>query len=371
MPALLLNACLFDTSPAPDRPRARFDFARLDSLENPLAKWLAVDRGDNLAGVIFAFTSTDYRRQTDSNIAAFAAEAGGYPALAGAYFDISSRPRNLAVFLQAVDANGAVPFVTLDPKDWDAPESVDQRIFMSLVAEGFFDDTLKALARVFRDFGKPAFFRFAHEMNGDWYPYSGAHIGGGRDADGNHRPDGPERFIAAWRRVHGIFGGEGADKLVWVFCPNAESFPSEEWNLPFRYYPGGEYVDLISADAYEYPDKEKRPLEIVLEGFFNEMGLFFDAQKEASGFSIKPFGLSEFGTYRRVRAEKASWYVDALRYIGSEGGAGSRVKINLLYNGRNEELDFSIAGLGAWVREAYEGARLRFRIGDSRAAFGG
>jgi beta-mannanase len=362
--ALALTGCIVDGGGGSAKtPRTTFDFSRLDSLDNPLARWYAIDKGRNLVGVKFAFTSMNYKHQVDSNIAAFASEIGAAPAIAGAYFDLSSQPKNLKAFLEAVAGNGCIPFVTLDPKDWDDADSVHQRTFTSLILSGGFDDTLKALAGTLRDFGKPVVFRFAHEMNGDWYPYCGIHLGGGADADRDGQPDGPQRYVEAWRHVHDLFAAAGAANLVWVFCPNAESFPGADWNRPFRYYPGADYVDLISVDSYESPDKSNRSLEAVLMEYMNEMGLFYESigfgesaipaklAKLAEGGSaavVKPFGLSEFGTYRNTGDAKAEWYASALGYISGSG----RVQFGILYNASQRGRDYSIAGLGDRLKAA-------------------
>lgn len=356
-----LTGCILDggggTGGAGKAPRTSFDFSRLDSLDNPLAKWYAIEKGRNLVGVKFAFTSISYKHQVDSNIAAFASEIGAAPVIAGAYFDLSSQPKNLKAFLDAVAGNGCVPFVTLDPKDWDEPDVGYQRTFTSMILSGRFDDTLKALAGTLRDFGKPVVFRFAHEMNGDWYPYSGVFQGGGGDKDKDGNPDGPQRYVEAWRHAHDLFSAAGAGNLVWVFCPNAESFPGADWNRPFQYYPGAGYVDLISVDSYESPDKSIRSLEAVLAEYLNEMGLFYESEESGESAKsgeggpaamIKPFGLSEFGTYRTAGAAKAEWYASALGYIAGSG----RVQFGILYNGRNGREDYSISGLGDRLKPA-------------------
>jgi hypothetical protein len=360
-----LTGCILDGGGGPGQPpRTTFDFSRLDSLENPLSRWYAIDKGRNLVGVKFAFTSISYKHQVDSNIAAFASEIGAAPAIAGAYFDLSSQPKNLKAFLDAVAGNGCVPFVTLDPKDWDEPDMAYQRTFASMILSGGFDDTLKALAGTLRDFGKPVVFRFAHEMNGDWYPYSGVFQGGGGDTDKDGNPDGPQRYVEAWRHVHDLFSAAGAANLVWVFCPNAESFPRADWNRPFRYYPGAGYVDLISVDSYESPDKSNRSLEAVLAEYLNEMGLFYEsgesngAAKAGSAADVKPFGLSEFGTYRTSGDAKAEWYASALGYISGSG----RVQFGILYNGRNGRADYSISGLGDRLKAAFSAPGLLLGI---------
>jgi hypothetical protein len=84
----------------------------------------------------------------------------------------------------------------------------------------------------------PLFIRFAHEMNGNWYPWSVN--SGNKDA-----------FLAAWKKFRAmqqeIFP---AAKLV--FSLNRESVGSGfDWRKSF---PGNQYVDVIGVDYYnQYP----------------------------------------------------------------------------------------------------------------------
>jgi hypothetical protein len=354
---LLFCACVFDREDGgSSTPITHFDFSLLDSAENPLAKWYPVTRDKNVVGVKFAFHSLNYRQETDSSITAFASEIGHNPAIAGAYFDITTQSANLKTFLDAVHARGCIPFVTFDPKDYASPDTAHQYAFINLINQGYFDARLREIADALKTFANPVLFRFAHEMNGNWYPYSGVFCGGSADTNRNGVPDGPENYIAAWRHVHDLFASEGADELVWVFCPNGESFPDESWNRPFRYFPGTDYVDLISVDSYESPDKQTRDLEEGLAPFYNELGLFMESRQADSGFVIRPFGLSEFGTSRPDTASKTRWYASALNYIAGDG----RIKINVLYNDRNHDRDFSITGLGTRLKEYYDNPRFQF-----------
>ncbi len=107
------------------------------------------------------------------------------------------------------------------------------------IASGSQDRIIRYFAEGARDYGEPIFLRFGHEMNGDWYPWSGAW--NGRE---------PERYITAWRHVHDIFNEVGADNVIWVWAPNAWSVPNEPWNALENYYPGDEYVDWVGVDFY-------------------------------------------------------------------------------------------------------------------------
>jgi hypothetical protein len=349
----LFTACLFETERDPGRPVTTFDLTRLEKAGNPLAATYGIEDGKSVVGLKFAFRSMNYAWEVDSNVEAFHEQTGRYPAVTGAYFDLSSQPKHLKIFLDAVRAKGCVPYVTLDPKDWDEPDLALQKRFLDMILKGEFDAALKALAGTLREFKQPILFRYAHEMNGEWYPYAG-----GGDGDGDGMSDGPGKYIQAWRYVHDLFAQEGAGNLLWVFCPNAEDFPAQEWNRPFQYFPGPEYADLIFVDAYEHHDKRTQSLEQSFAYFSNELGLYLESQPEVADSLLPAFGLGEFGTNRIAADLKTDWYVQSLDYLGGAPG----IKFHILYNGYNGKEDFSLRGLGDRIKSAYQKSRFQFRL---------
>ena len=52
--------------------------------------------------------------------------------------------------------------------------------------------------RLAANYEKPLYLRFAHEMNGGWFPW-------GVGTNGN----GPADYVAAWRHIHDIFEQKG------------------------------------------------------------------------------------------------------------------------------------------------------------------
>ncbi len=370
LPALFLSSCLFDTDSIVE---ANFlpELSGLKHAANPVAIAYGVTNngdagsgsgtGKSMVGLQFAFQSMNYAHEVDSNVAVFHQQTGVYPALVGAYFDYTVQAKNLRAFLDAAYANGCVPYVTLDPKYWANPDLRYQKTFLALTTQGKFDSLLNAVATTIRDFAHPVIIRFAHEMNGDWYPYAG-----GGDADSDGHADGPQAYIQAWRHVHAIFSHAGPKNHYWAFCPNAETFPDEEWNRPFRYYPGDEYVDLIFVDAYEHYSKRTQTLEQVLEKFYGELGSHLRSQASLGNRTDIPFGLGEFGTNRKEADAKLNWYVDALDSIGAD----LRIQFHFLYNAQNGSEDFSLRGLenlpgsqsGNLLHAAYQNLRFLFRL---------
>ena len=109
------------------------------------------------------------------------------------------------------------------------------------ILNGSQDRLIRARARSVKRFKRGIFIRWGWEMNGTWFPWSGA--ANGRD---------PGRYVAAWRRIHGIFRQERATNAVWVWSPNGANSPDEPWNHWRNYYPGDRYVDWVGIDMYNW-----------------------------------------------------------------------------------------------------------------------
>ena len=104
---------------------------------------------------------------------------------------------------------------------------------------------IRQRAEALRRFGGPIFLRFAHEMNGDWYPWDGYH---------NGKFDGAATYIAAWRHVHvHLRGCERIERACGSGARRRTSVPDAGWNSWRRYYPGDAYVDWVCVDTVRPP----------------------------------------------------------------------------------------------------------------------
>ena len=110
---------------------------------------------------------------------------------------------------------------------------------LAAILNGSQDAIINDFAVQSKAYGKPFFLRFAHEMNGNWYDWSGAMTG-----------NNPQTYIDAWRYVWNKFQAAGATNAVWVWSPNWNSVPNESWNDLHNYYPGDAYVDWVGVDFY-------------------------------------------------------------------------------------------------------------------------
>jgi hypothetical protein len=136
-------------------------------------------------------------------------------------------------------ANGRVSLVTWEP--WNFDHTALSAHTLADIAAGRWDSTITGTANRIRSWGHPLFLRFAHEMNGNWYPW-----------DGSHNGNDPSLYVAAWRHVHDLFVAAGATNAVWVWCPNNGDVPATSWNHWASYYPGDAYTDWVGIDGYNW-----------------------------------------------------------------------------------------------------------------------
>jgi Glycosyl hydrolase family 26 len=127
-----------------------------------------------------------------------------------------------------------------------------------------YDSLVRQRALEIRQLGAPVFLRWGWEMNGNWYAHAGP----------VNMPDGPRKFVAAWRRIYRIFASVGASNVVWVWCPNASSVPNEGWNSWRKYYPGDAYVDWVGIDGYNWgstqPGSTWQSLSEIIEPIYRD-----------------------------------------------------------------------------------------------------
>jgi len=135
-------------------------------------------------------------------------------------------------------AANRVPLVTWEAWKDSVGASLDE------IASGGYDALIHQNAAAVKAFGKPFFLRWGHEMNGNWYPWSGSSNGGATGGAG--------KYIAAYQHIHDLFVADGATNAQWVFCPNVDSVPGDAWNAWTNYYPGDAYVDWTCADGYNW-----------------------------------------------------------------------------------------------------------------------
>lgn len=139
--------------------------------------------------------------------------------------------------MNAALARGAVPLVTWEPWAWGG--GLDQPAYaLDRITAGDFDAHITAWGQALASWGHPVQLRFAHEMNGDWYPWA-------EGVNGN----GPGDYVRAWRHVHDVVAATGASNVSWVWSPNVPYWGSTDLSGLF---PGAGYVDIVALDGYNW-----------------------------------------------------------------------------------------------------------------------
>jgi mannan endo-1,4-beta-mannosidase len=106
------------------------------------------------------------------------------------------------------------------------------------VARGAQDRYISAFARSLARYPGIVYLRYAHEMNGYWYPWS-------RDA---------KAYRWAWRRVVRLFAVAGARNVRFVWAVNANLYEAPRvWERTLRrYWPGRRYVDFVGSTMIDF-----------------------------------------------------------------------------------------------------------------------
>jgi Glycosyl hydrolase family 26 len=111
------------------------------------------------------------------------------------------------------------------------------------IAAGAQDAYILAFARSLATFQGRVDLRYAHEMNGTWYPWS----------------HDPVSYRRAWRHIVGLFRSAGASNVRFVWSVNPSLYlPFRKWRRSVRvYWPGPRYVDAVGSTMINFGgDKE-------------------------------------------------------------------------------------------------------------------
>jgi hypothetical protein len=188
-----------------------------------------------------------------------------------------------------IRGTGAVPYIRLMLREEE--EGAPNRFDVENVLAGSLDMQIRQWARGAREFATPLMVEFGTECNGEWFPWNGLHHGAGRlDGFGDPtKPDGPERFVAAYRRIVRIMRHERARNISWVFHVNATDWPEDAWNRFENYYPGDKFVDWIGVSAYG----PQSPTDGEFESFRAQMDPCYGRLVALA--PTKPIFVAEFG----------------------------------------------------------------------------
>ncbi|CAN5510452.1 hypothetical protein BH23CHL2_BH23CHL2_23980 [soil metagenome] len=185
---------------------------------------------------------------------------------------------------------GSIPMITWEP--WNTQNGVNQADYsLRQITSGTHDLYIRSWAQGAKTIDGPIYLRFAHEMNGNWYPWSAG-------VNGNSADD----YINAWIHVHGIFEAEGATNVQWIWSPNRD-YPGSV-SLP-SLYPGDTYVDWVAIDGYNFGTEKSgmswRSFNDTFKGTYDIV----------TQLSSRPVMIGETGS-TEAGGDKAAWIRDGL-----------------------------------------------------------
>lgn len=207
--------------------------------------------------------------------------------------------------LRDIREMNSIPLITWEPWNMEEKTAIDYDGLL----EGKQEDYLRNFCSQIRAYQKTVWLRFAHEMNGNWYPWSGLRIG-------------PEKYIRLYQYLRDFFKKEHCDNVKWIFSINKDSVPSENNHFSL-YYPGDDYVDYIGVDGYNWGTTQSWSR---WESFDE---LFGAVCRELSATYSKPLLISEFSSTSQG-GDKAKWIEEGLSSLKKMPAIKAFVLFNIL-----------------------------------------
>jgi len=199
--------------------------------------------------------------------------------------------------MNAARARGAVPLVTWEPWAWGG--GLEQPAYsLDRIAAGDFDARITQWGQSLAAWGYPVQLRFAHEMNGNWYPWA-------EGVNGNEAGD----YVQAWRHVHDVVAATGASNVSWVWSPNVPYWGSTDLAGLF---PGADYVDVVALDGYNWGTSAS------WSGWISPQDLFAPGIAELRALAPGlPILIAETAS-SEAGGSKAAWNTDLVSYLAAQ-----------------------------------------------------
>ncbi len=187
-----------------------------------------------------------------------------------------------------IHSAGKIPFIRIMSRTNFHEGGPDPSYTMQKIIDGVFDSQITQWAIDAKNTDIPLLVEFGTEVNGNWFPWNGQYNGGGntRGYGDENFPDGPERFVDAYRHIIDICNANGAGNITWFFHVNAYSQPEVNWNTIENYYPGNDYIDWLGVSIYGPQDRHEEYQE------FTE--ILNDVYPVLTQLSNKPIAILEF-----------------------------------------------------------------------------
>ena len=225
-----------------------------------------------------------------------------------------------------ISAAGAVPELTWEP--WDPAAGLDQPAYaLDRITAGAHDAYLRRWATQVKAWGQPLVIRFAHEMNGNWYPWA-------EGVNGN----GPGDHAAAWRHVVDVFRRAKVGNVTWTWAANV---PYAGSTPLASLYPGDAYVGRVGLDGYNWGTTQ------AWSSWQSFGDLFGPGVAELRSLSTRPVHVSETGAPEAAGGDKAAWIADMWAWLDEHPEVRGVTWFSFLKEA-DWRIDSSETSLGAW-----------------------
>lgn len=175
------------------------------------------------------------------------------------------------------------------------------------------------------------YIRFAHEMNGNWYPWS---VNSSNFGD----------FTAAWKRYRALQQSIFPMAKL-VFSLNRESIGTGmDWR---QFFPGSQYVDVLSVDYYnQYPyvstDAQWKTSLNDTDSYGAPKGL--ERYRTFAAGQGLPLAISEWSGHAGF-GDSPTFVSNMLAYVKANGGTGAgRITYDILFNVGGYKGNFQLYG---------------------------
>lgn len=145
-------------------------------------------------------------------------------------------------YLNNINAVGALPLVKMTTKDWNL--TTEAWFSAADILAGTHDSWFSSMASACINFGKPIIMSINHEMNGDWYPYSGPTF---TTATGYATDWTVTNYVQCYQYIVDYMRSAGASNVEFSWGPTTKGRASPGIK---NYWPGGDYVSWITPSMY-------------------------------------------------------------------------------------------------------------------------
>ncbi|MBI4651729.1 hypothetical protein HY745_10695 [Candidatus Desantisbacteria bacterium] len=224
---------------------------------------------------------------------------------------------------EKIKNNNSILMITWEPY----LKNNKKKSILTDITNGIHDDLINDFAVSIKNYRHPVLLRWGHEMNGNWYSWSGTH---------NSRN--PNLYIKAYQYIHNVFKKQNVNNVKFIFSVNHKDVPSNNWNKFENYYPGDNYVDILGIDMYNWGEtkirgnnkkfKWKNPKSILIESY----------ERIINAYPDKPIIISEIASSSKG-GDKILWIQDFLYLLTDRFSA---VKAFVWFD-INKESDWSVS----------------------------